>query len=73
MNIARGMKARNMMEAARKRWSEEAESKKKRLKEFRTDDDEEIDEADFKAMKKIIKPVCVTSATNQKKLQCFRR
>lgn len=44
------MKARNMMEAARKRAEEEAESKKKRLKEFELMTDEEMDEAYFKAM-----------------------
>lgn len=45
------MKARNMMEAARKRAEEEAESEKKRLKEFELMTDEEIDEAYLKAMK----------------------
>lgn len=44
------MKARNMMEAARKRAEEEAESEKKRLKEFELMTDEEMDEAYFKAM-----------------------
>lgn len=44
------MKARNMMEAARKRAEEEAESEKKRLKEFELMTDEETDEAYFKAM-----------------------
>lgn len=44
------MKARNMMEAARKRAEEEAESEKKRLKEFELITDEEMDEAYFKAM-----------------------
>lgn len=44
------MKARNMMEAARKREEEEAESEKKRLKEFELMTDEEMDEAYFKAM-----------------------
>lgn len=45
------MKARNMMEAARKRAEEEAESEKKRLKEFELMTDEEMDEAYLKAMK----------------------
>lgn len=45
------MKARNMMEAARKRAEEEAESGKKRLKEFELMTDEEMDEAYLKAMK----------------------
>jgi len=44
------MKARNMMEAARKRAEEEAESEKKRLEEFELMTDEEMDEAYFKAM-----------------------
>lgn len=44
------MKAHNMMEAARKRAEEEAESEKKRLKEFELMTDEEMDEAYFKAM-----------------------
>lgn len=44
------MKARNMMEAARKRAEEETESEKKRLKEFELMTDEEMDEAYFKAM-----------------------
>ena len=44
------MKARNMMEAARKRAEEEAESEKKRLNEFELMTDEEMDEAYFKAM-----------------------
>lgn len=44
------MKACNMMEAARKRAEEEAESEKKRLKEFELMTDEEMDEAYFKAM-----------------------
>lgn len=44
------MKARNMMEAARKRAEEEAESEKKRLKEFELMTDEEMDEAYLKAM-----------------------
>lgn len=44
------MKARNMMEAARKRAEEEAKSEKKRLKEFELMTDEEMDEAYFKAM-----------------------
>jgi hypothetical protein len=44
------MKARKMMEAARKRAEEEAESEKKRLKEFELMTDEEMDEAYFKAM-----------------------
>lgn len=44
------MKARNMMEAARKRAEEEAESEKKRLKEFELMTDEEMDEDYFKAM-----------------------
>ena len=46
------MKARNMMEAARKRAEEEAESEKKRLKEFELMTDEEMDEGYFKAMEK---------------------
>lgn len=45
------MKARNMMEAARKRAEEEAKSEKKRLKEFELMTDEEMDEAYLKAMK----------------------
>lgn len=45
------MKARNMMEAARKRAEEEAESEKKRLKGFELMTDEEMDEAYLKAMK----------------------
>ena len=44
------MKARNMMEAARKRAEEEAESEKKRLKEFELMTDKEMDEAYLKAM-----------------------